>query len=134
MTTSLKNDPSVSPQSFAASVDDMLCQLSEVVNYATTVLNNILDIGNIKSSKMALRKEDNDLQDVVVEKATMMQLSEAVKAKMAFMPSPGSVISNTYKDIVLRILTNMIDNSLKFRVEGSVQPFNLAGRKSTTGV
>lgn len=123
MTTSLKNDPSVSPQSFAASVDDMLCQLSEVVKYATTVLNNILDIGKIKSSNMALRREDVNLHDVVA-KATMMQLSKAVKAKMTFMPSPGSsFISNTDKDIVLRILTNMIGNSLKFTVEGSVQPF-----------
>ena len=122
MTTSLKNDPSVSPQAFAASVDDMLCQLSEVVNYATTVLNNILDISKIKSSTMAVRKEDFDLQDIVA-KATRMQLSKAVKAKMAFVPPTMNCIANTDQDIVLRILTNLISNALKFTVEGTVQPF-----------
>ena len=121
MTTSLKNDPSVSPEMFAASIEDMLRQLSEVVNYATSVLNNILDLSKIKSSTMVLHKEEFDLQELVA-KATTMQRAKAVKAKMTFVPSEHC-IANSDKDIVLRILTNLISNAVKFTVEGTVQPF-----------
>eukprot|EP00977_Amphora_coffeiformis_P012378 scaffold3058_cov177-Amphora_coffeaeformis.AAC.15 len=122
ITTSLKNDPSVSPEMFASSVDDMLCQLSEVVSYATSVLNNILDLSKIKSSTMVLHKEEFDLHELVA-KATTMQLAKAVKAKMMFTRSPEPCITNTDKDIVMRILTNLISNAVKFTVDGTVQPF-----------
>lgn len=71
---------------------------------------------------MVLHKEEFDLQELV-GKATTMQFAKAVRAKMTFIRSPEACIANTDKDIVLRILTNLISNAVKFTVDGAVQPF-----------
>lgn len=52
-----------------------------------------------------------------------MQLSKAGKVKIMFNPSPRPNIAFADSDIVVRIVTNLISNAIKFSTFGGVQPF-----------
>ena len=119
---SMKKDSAVSAEQLVSSVEDMLDQIKEVVDYALKMLNNVLDISKITSGTFQVTSQPFDL-DELVSKATRMQLAKAGKIKMIFNPSPQPQIACSDSDIVVRIVTNLISNALKFSTAGGVQPF-----------
>ena len=124
MTASLQNDPTVTSETLASSVSEMLEQNKEVVNYSLNMLNNILDVSKIKSGSFETKDDFFDLQDLV-NRATTMQLVKAQTrgVKMSFTPMPEPQIAYCDEDIVVRIITNFISNAVKFTTAGAVQPF-----------
>jgi len=127
MTSTLQDDPTVCPNRLISSVSDMMNQNEEVVRYSLNMLNNILDVSKIKTGTFEINVTPFDLTDLV-QRATSMQLVKAQTkgVKMTFEQSSSTpVIAHTDKDIVLRIVTNFISNSVKFTTSGCVQPFIL---------
>merc|ERR1719410_740531 len=124
MTSALKKDSTISATELISSVNEMLDQIKEVVNYALNMLNNVLDLSKIKSGSYHVNKKLFDLQDLV-NRSTRMQLvkAKARDVKMSFVSSPESIIAYTDNDIVVRIVANFISNSVKFTFAGAVQPF-----------
>ncbi|OEU17042.1 hypothetical protein FRACYDRAFT_239643 [Fragilariopsis cylindrus CCMP1102] len=124
MTASLQNDPTVTSETLASSVSEMLEQNKEVVNYSLNMLNNILDVSKIKSGSFETKDDFFDLQDLV-NRATTMQLVKAQTrgVKMSFTPMLEPQIAYCDEDIVVRIITNFISNAVKFTTAGAVQPF-----------
>eukprot|EP00977_Amphora_coffeiformis_P016357 scaffold5022_cov158-Amphora_coffeaeformis.AAC.3 len=122
MASSVKDDETLPQETKDASIDDMLDQSTEVVNYALQTLNNVLDLSKIKSSSMKVQKKEFDVQDMV-SRCTMMQKSKAVKAKMSFKRGPRSYIVNSDLDITMRIMVNLISNAVKFTKSGGIKPF-----------
>lgn len=124
MTSSLQKDRNVSSEALVSSVDEMLEQNKEVVNYSLNMLNNILDVSKIKEGSFKTKKKLFDLQDLV-NRATKMQLVKAQTrgVNMSFTESSEPLIAYTDEDIVVRIVTNFISNAVKFTSFGAVQPF-----------
>lgn len=124
MTSSLQKDPTISNETLVSAVNEMLDQNKEVVHYSLNMLNNILDVSKIKAGSFTTTKNQFDLQDLVA-RATRMQLVKAQTrgVKMSFTPIPRPQIAYSDEDIVVRIVTNFISNSVKFTVAGVVQPF-----------
>lgn len=122
ITYAMKKEDAVSAEQLVSSVEDMLEQIKEVVDYALKMLNNVLDISKITSGTFQLNNAPFDLQDLVA-RATKMQLAKARTIKMRFDPSPEPLIAFADADIVVRIVTNLISNAIKFTAEGGVQPF-----------
>lgn len=119
---SMKKDTAVSAEQLVSSVEEMLDQIKEVVDYALKMLNNVLDISKITSGTFQVNNHPFDLEELVT-KATKMQLAKAGRVKMVFDPCPQPQIACADSDIVVRIVTNLISNSLKFTTSGVVQPF-----------
>lgn len=124
MTTSLKNNPSISPQDLVSSVDGMLEQVKEVVNYSLAMLNNVLDISKVKSGSLSVENQPVDLQELV-SRATRMQLAKAGSVRLSSTASPEPLIGFTNADIASRIITNFISNAIKFTSSGAIQAFVL---------
>jgi len=124
MTSSLQSDPTISSETLVLSVNEMLGQNKEVVNYSLNMLNNILDVSKIKAGSFETKKIFFDLQDLV-SRATKMQLVKAQtrKVNMSFKRCPEPQIAYTDEDIVVRIVTNFISNAVKFTTTGAIQPF-----------
>ena len=122
MTTTLKNDKSLTPKELVGSVDDMLDQIGDVVDYALKMLNDILDVSKINSGAFVPKKEAFDLQDIVA-RATRMQQAKATRIKLSFQPSPQPCIAVSDSGIVERIVATLISNAVKFTQTGAVQTF-----------
>lgn len=122
MTDTLKLDKMLKPEELLGSVDGMLDQVGDVVNYALKMLNEILDVSKINSGAFVAKKESFDLQDVVA-RATRMQQAKACSIKMAFQPFDQPCIAYSDAGIVERVVATMISNAVKFTASGAVQPF-----------
>lgn len=122
MTGTLKTDESLSPKQLLGSVDGMLTQVNDVVDYSLKMLNEVLDVSKINSGAFQAKKEVFDLQ-AVVARATRMQQAKAVVVDLAFRPSVKPIIATSDPGIVERVVATMISNSVKFTHEGAIQPF-----------
>ena len=112
----------MSPKELVSSVDEMLDQVGDVVDYALKMLNEVLDASKISSGAFKAKKDTFDLQDVVA-RATRMQKPKASKIKMSFQPSVKPCVAVSDSGIVERVVATMISNSVKFTTKGAVQPF-----------
>ena len=112
MTSTLQEDPAITPSRLVSSVNEMLNQNEEVVQYSLTMLNNILDINKMKTESFQIQNKAFDLTDLM-QRATTMQLvkAQARGVNMSFEPPSTRCIAYTDKDIVLRIVTNFISVS-----------------------
>ena len=122
MTNTLKNDKSLTPKELVDSVDDMLEQIGDVVDYALKMLNDILDVSKINSGAFVPKKEAFDLKDIVA-RATRMQQAKATRIKLSFQPPPLPCIAVSDSGIVERIVATLISNAVKFTQTGAVQTF-----------
>mmetsp|Transcript_41396 Transcript_41396/g.48280 ORF Transcript_41396/g.48280 Transcript_41396/m.48280 type:complete len:380 (+) Transcript_41396:2-1141(+) len=87
MTASLKKDSTMTAAGLISSVDEMLDQIKEVVHYALSMLNNILDVSKINTGTYDVDKKIFDLQDLVSRATKMQQVkAESRRVKMAFTP------------------------------------------------
>lgn len=109
ITTSLKTDTSLSSSDILCSVDDMMFQVKDVIDYALKMLNNVLDISKISSGVFQAQKKPFDVQDVVT-RATRMQQAKVTRegVKMSFVPNPERCIAMSDGDIVERIIATLI--------------------------
>ncbi|KAL7540717.1 hypothetical protein ACHAWF_006778 [Thalassiosira exigua] len=130
LTSQLQEDPTITPSGLVSSVNKMLDQNEEVVQYSLTMLNNILDINKIRTGEFQIQKKPFDLTDLM-QRATTMQMvkAQARGVKMSFERTPMSCVAYTDRDIVLRIVTNFISNAVKFTSSGAIQPFILPVEK-----
>ena len=75
ITSSLREDTSVSPSDLVSNVDDLLDQSQEVVTYALAMLNNIMDTSKINSGALQMKCKPFDLSDLM-NRVTKMQLAK----------------------------------------------------------
>lgn len=122
MTTSLKADDTLTPEELVNSVDSMLDQIGDVVEYSLKMLNEILDVSKINSGAFVPKTEAFDLKDIV-SRATRMQQAKATRIKMSFHASPQPCIALSDSGIVERVVATLISNAVKFTKNGAVQPF-----------
>ena len=127
LTSQLRDDPTVTPSDLVSSVNKMLDQNEEVVDYSLTMLNNILDINKIRTGEFQISKDVFDLTDLM-QRATKMQMAKAETkgVPMRFnVPKMGKCLVSSDRDIIMRIVTNFISNAVKFTSFGAIQPFIL---------
>jgi CheY-like chemotaxis protein len=85
--------------------------------------SSVLDISKITSGTFQVQSTPFDLQDLMA-RATRMQKAKAGKVKMKFISNPSQpAVAFADPDILVRIIANLISNSLKFTAVGGVQPF-----------
>lgn len=127
ITKNLKEDTSVEPKSLIESVDDMLDQTKEVVQYSLLMLNNVLDLSKMNTGDYDMDMRPFDLNDML-HRATKMQLSKAGDVNLSFTTyptNPHPCVAVSDGGVVNRVVTNLISNALKFTTAGAVQPFAL---------
>ncbi|CAB9499765.1 histidine kinase PdhS [Seminavis robusta] len=122
MTHSLKSDESITPKELVGSVDDMLEQIGDVVNYSLKMLNETLDITKLNSGAFVPKIQPFDLKDVVA-RATRMQQPKASRISLSFRPLPKPCIAVSDPNIVERIVATLLSNAVKFTNAGGVEPF-----------
>mmetsp|Transcript_7643 Transcript_7643/g.13463 ORF Transcript_7643/g.13463 Transcript_7643/m.13463 type:complete len:1267 (+) Transcript_7643:118-3918(+) len=123
MANGLRNDKSLSPTQLVGSVDKMLEQISDVVDYSLMMLNDILDVSKINSGAFVPKNEPFDLKEVV-SRATRMQQAKASHIHLSFRPAHRPCIALSDSSIVERTIATLISNAVKFTPNGgAVQPF-----------
>ncbi|HYL65646.1 MAG TPA: HAMP domain-containing sensor histidine kinase [Nitrosopumilaceae archaeon] len=91
-----------------------------------TLCNNLLDINRIERQMLKLKKEKFDLTELIsyviqdFNSLIKNSLYDATNIKLLF-ESAGEVIVEADKDRIYQVITNLVDNALKFTDAGSIK-------------
>jgi signal transduction histidine kinase len=84
------------------------------------MISNLLDIGKMEEGKLTLRYEEISLEVIFREMADVMQVLSRQEGKTISVHTPSGLPSvSADKEILKRIIANLIGNALKFTPLGS---------------
>ncbi|MCX5713541.1 MAG: response regulator, partial [Candidatus Omnitrophica bacterium] len=98
------------------------------VDRLNRLISEILDFQKLEAGKMALKKEENDINDVVREVyGTMLSLVQ--NKGLAFIIKPDADLPRIKfdKDKIIQVLNNLVSNAIKFTEKGSITVFTSRG-------
>jgi signal transduction histidine kinase len=82
------------------------------VNKLTEMVNQLLDISRLESGRMPMTKTRGDL--AVTAQAVVESMHTVAPDRRIILNAPEPVVANYDKDLVGRIITNLVGNALKF--------------------
>ena len=88
----------------------------------TRIINGLLDVSRIEAGKVELRREDFELQSLIREIAAGFEgkaREKGLELRLNLPPDPVRVYAD--EDKLSQIFTNLIDNAVKFTVQGSIE-------------
>jgi signal transduction histidine kinase len=107
----------------------------------TRIINGLLDVSRIEAGKVELRKEEIDLQALVRDVALAFEGKAREKGLELRLILPAKTITvYADEDKLNQILTNLIDNAVKFTPQGSIEvsvtesPLEIECRVKDTGI
>jgi len=86
------------------------------------IINNLLDISKIEAGKLEIRKRLADVADLARQAASSYE-AKAVEKKVSLkMDLPAEhFLANVDPDMVIQVITNLLDNAVKFTKEGQIK-------------
>lgn len=91
------------------------------VDRLTRLINDILDFQKLESGKMVFNMQENDINDVIKEAgSTMVPVVENKGIEFILDLEDGLPKIKFDKDKIIQVLTNLINNSVKFTEKGSI--------------
>ncbi|MDD5449401.1 MAG: ATP-binding protein [Candidatus Omnitrophica bacterium] len=92
------------------------------VDRLARLINDILDIQKLEQGKMVLKMEPHDINEVVSDVANIMVAVAAEKGlKLSVKPEAGLPKVKFDKDKITQVLTNLLNNAVKFTQKGEIQ-------------
>ncbi|MGB7293974.1 MAG: HAMP domain-containing sensor histidine kinase [Candidatus Aminicenantales bacterium] len=86
------------------------------------IINGLLDVSKIESGRIELRKEDIDLQSLVLEVARSFEGKARDKGLELRLNLPErTILAYADEDKLAQIFTNLIDNAVKFTAAGLIE-------------
>lgn len=103
--------------------DECMEYLSHSINRLTRIIDNIMDVSVMMSGNININKENFKPADVIRDIFNKYE-PEALKKKIAFqLQSPeqdAEQTVNSDKSLITRVITELIDNAIKFTTKGKV--------------
>ena len=82
------------------------------------LVNDILDLESLESGKISLSKQVCNAADLIVKATDIMQVM-ANRAGITLSISPQTIELDADPDRIIQVLTNLLDNAMKFSPSGS---------------
>jgi len=94
---------------------EYLTVISDNIDRMTRIVARLLDMANIETKKIELRREIVNIGDLINNVATFFK-SKAEGKHILLETSVGAISPNLYidKDTIIQVLVNLIDNAIKF--------------------
>jgi len=100
---------------------EFLDDVKKSVDRLARLINDVLDFQKIESKKMGFLMREHDINDIVEEACSIMgPLANDKKMKLIVELDRGLPRINFDKDRIIQVLTNLIDNAVKFTESGSI--------------
>jgi two-component system phosphate regulon sensor histidine kinase PhoR len=94
-------------------------RIHQQVQRLTSLVNELLDLSRIESGALALAPEPVDLAQVVAEATSLLQVKlEQTGVRIEGPPDPG-LVAEADRPSILRVVTNLLDNAIKYSPRGS---------------
>jgi len=98
---------------------EFLARIHQQVRRLTTLVNELLDLSRIESGAVALAPEPVDLAQVVAEAVSLLQVKLEQTGVRIEGPSVPGLVAEADRLSVLRVVTNLLDNAIKYSPRGS---------------
>jgi signal transduction histidine kinase len=102
----------------SAKQEDYLLRVEENCDRLIRLINDLLDLSRIESGKMALQLEPLRLRPILEEAVDGMQSVTNQKGIFVNLDSPSDVVAWVDTDKMKQILTNLLDNAVKYTEHG----------------
>jgi two-component system, OmpR family, sensor histidine kinase VicK len=92
--------------------------------------NEILDVTKIESKTLKLNKENIDLREIILYGIKDLQNYQTItegKVNLVYEPSKEDIFVEADRDRVGQVISNLLNNAIKFTEEGTI---SITGRKS----
>jgi PAS domain S-box-containing protein len=100
---------------------DMLTTVKRNAERLNRLINNVLDLQKLESGKMPFDAKDNDINEVAAEVHKAMVLVTNRKGLgLLLQLQPGLPIIRFDRDKITQVLTNLVNNAIKFTEKGSI--------------
>ena len=98
---------------------EFIRRILQQVERLTQLVNELLDLSRIESGAIDLHPEPVDLGDVVAEAASLLRIRAEANGVQISYPLAGSAVVEADRPSVLRIVSNLLDNAIKYSAPGS---------------
>ena len=103
----------------AADQAEFLRRILQQVDRLTSLVNELLDLSRIESGAIDLRPEAVDLGEAVAEAASLLRVRAEAQGVTIDCPPRGGAVVEADRASVLRIVSNLLDNAIKYSSPGS---------------
>jgi len=97
---------------------EFLSRIRQQTDRLTALVNELLDLSRIESGVIELKPELVDLADIVAEAATLLQTRAETEGVTIEGPGSGGAIVEADRASLLRIVSNLLDNAIKYSPSG----------------
>lgn len=85
------------------------------------LINEVLNLQKLQSSKYAIKKDYNQINQIIAEvTSTMLPLAQAKKLYLSFEIDESIPLFQFDKDKIIQVLTNLVHNAIKFTKKGQI--------------
>lgn len=84
------------------------------------LINDILDISNIETNRMVFNYQETDISEVFNKLETLYQSKMPAKVQLISHVPRESFVIRTERNRLTQVITNFLNNALKFTTEGSI--------------
>ncbi len=98
---------------------EFISRIHQQVRRLTALVNELLDLSRIESGAVALSPEPVDLARVVAEAVSLLQVKLEQSGVRVEGPSDPGLVVEADRPSILRIVSNLLDNAIKYSPPGS---------------
>jgi two-component system phosphate regulon sensor histidine kinase PhoR len=98
---------------------EFLRRIHQQVDRQTTLVNELLDLSRIESGAIELRPEPLDLAAVLAEAGSLLRVRAEAGHVRLELPESSGVRVEADRASILRVVSNLLDNAIKFSPPGS---------------
>lgn len=106
--------------------DEFHRRIHQQVDRLTLLVNELLDLSRIELGAVELTPVDVDLAAIVEEAVSLLRPRFERRGLTVEAPSPPGVTVEADRSSVLRVVTNLLDNALKFSPDGATVTVEIA--------
>ncbi len=101
-----------------AETADFLHRIHQQVNRLTTLVNELLDLSRIESGAIELHPEQVPLGELVAEAAALLRPRADAESITIETPQGPGPLAEVDRPSILRVVTNLLDNAIKYSPPG----------------
>jgi two-component system phosphate regulon sensor histidine kinase PhoR len=91
-----------------------------------TMINSLLELSRLEADKSEVKFQPTDIDTVLKSALHLMQhqqLSQSIK--LEYIPATGKPVIESNADLIIQIVSNLLDNAIKYSPEGSTVKLQL---------